>query len=55
MTPEVLSGFESALMSTRSEKDQRNHIKKLLFNSGDLLKHTSATPQSTGQLSVLGI
>jgi hypothetical protein len=24
-------------MSTRSEKDQRNHIKKLLFNSGELL------------------
>lgn len=34
VTGEVLAGFEVAMMGTRSERDQRNHIKRLLFNSG---------------------
>ena len=34
MGPEMLSSFEQAFMSKRSEKDQRNLIRKLLFNSG---------------------
>ena len=32
--PEMLSSFEQAFLSKRSEKDQRNLIRKLLFNSG---------------------
>lgn len=32
--PEMLSSFEQAFASKRSEKDQRNLIRKLLFNSG---------------------
>ncbi|BDA43725.1 Exportin-5 [Coccomyxa sp. Obi] len=31
---DVVAGFEAAMMATRSDKDQRNLIKRLLFNSG---------------------
>lgn len=34
VTPEVLGSFEQAFTAKRSEKDQRNLIRKLLFNSG---------------------
>lgn len=34
MGPEMLNSFEQAFVSKRSEKDQRNLIRKLLFNSG---------------------
>ena len=34
VSPEVLSSFEQAFTAKRSEKDQRNLIRKLLFNSG---------------------
>ena len=32
---EVLGSFEQAFSAKRSEKDQRNVIRKLLFNSGE--------------------
>lgn len=35
VTPEMLAGFEQAFTAKRSEKDQRNLIRKLLFNSGE--------------------
>lgn len=31
---DAVAGFEAAMMATRSDKDQRNLIKRLLFNSG---------------------
>ena len=34
VSAEVVAGFEAAMMGTRSEKDQRNLIRRLLFNSG---------------------
>ncbi len=34
VSAEVVAGFEAAMMATRSEKDQRNLIRRLLFNSG---------------------
>ena len=34
---DVVAGFEAAMMATRSDKDQRNLIKRLLFNSGKYL------------------
>ena len=34
VSPEVLGSFEQAFTAKRSEKDQRNLIRKLLFNSG---------------------
>ena len=34
VTPGVGADFERALAKSRSEKDQRNLIKRLLFNSG---------------------
>ena len=34
VNPEVLGSFEQAFGAKRSEKDQRNLIRKLLFNSG---------------------
>ena len=35
VSPEVLGSFEQAFSAKRSEKDQRNLIRKLLFNSGE--------------------
>lgn len=37
---EMLASFEAAFMAKRSEKDQRNLIRKLLFNSGAVPLHT---------------
>ena len=34
---DVVAGFEAAMMASRSDKDQRNLIKRLLFNSGKQL------------------
>ncbi len=38
--PELLNSFQEAFTSKRSEKDQRNLIRKLLFNSGAPLPFT---------------
>ena len=38
VSAEVVAGFEAAMMGTRSEKDQRNLIRRLLFNSGTPLR-----------------
>ena len=35
VSPEVLGSFEQAFSAKRSEKDQRNLIRKLLFSSGE--------------------
>ena len=44
VSQEVLGSFEQAFNAKRSEKDQRNLIRKLLFNSGEaalLSQHVS--------------
>jgi hypothetical protein len=50
VTPAAVAELERALAETRSEKEQRNHIKRLLFNSG-ARRGCSGTPHSLHVLS----